>query len=99
MGARASSGRIHEGTELVEQVYRVVRAGGGFGMVLDAEGGAVEQPDALDYAVVEVDVAHYRLAEGGAEWLAGARGYVGPLCCPPGGRPPRLGGLPVPPVP
>jgi hypothetical protein len=47
----------HQGAELVEVVYGVMRAGGGLWVVLDAEGRVVKQPDALDDAVVEVDVA------------------------------------------
>ena len=36
----------------------VVRSGGGFRVVLHAEHRAAEQAQALDHAVVEVDVAH-----------------------------------------
>src|SRR5258707_2464969 len=48
---------LHEGAELIEVVNRVVRARGGLGVVLDAEGGVVQQPDPFHDAVVEVDVA------------------------------------------
>src|ERR671921_169878 len=49
--------------ELVEQVHRVVRPRPGLRVVLDAAGGHVEQPDALDRPVVEVHVRELRLPE------------------------------------
>ncbi len=49
--------------EAVEQVQAVVRAGAGLGVVLDGAAGHVEQLEALDGAVVEVDVRE----RGGAE--------------------------------
>src|SRR3954465_15110871 len=51
--------------EPVEQVERVVRAGSGLRVVLDRAAGDVEQLEALDRAVVEVDVAELRAAEVG----------------------------------
>ena len=44
--------------EAVEEVGRVVRAGGGFGVVLHARGLRRPMPYALDRAVVEVAVRH-----------------------------------------
>src|SRR3712207_6421366 len=41
--------------EVVEEVERVVGARACFGVVLHAAGGHVEQPDALDGSVVEVE--------------------------------------------
>src|SRR3954470_13992638 len=49
--------------ELVEQAERVVRPRPRLRVVLDAAGGDVEQADALDGAVVEVDVGQLGLAE------------------------------------
>src|SRR5687767_1552415 len=43
------------GDEVVEEVQRVVRPGPRLRVVLDAPGGDVERPDALDGAVVEVE--------------------------------------------
>ena len=70
--------RVHERGELVEQVHRVVRAGGRLGVVLHGEGGAVQQPQALDHAVVEVDVGDRGRAERGVKRIARARGDVHP---------------------
>src|SRR3954447_14661700 len=57
---------IHQLHEPVEEVRRVVRAGGGLGVVLDGEGGeppgSVAQLEALDDVVVEAHVADARLA-------------------------------------
>src|SRR3954468_11221503 len=55
--------------EFVEQVKGVVRAGAGFGVVLHAARGDVEQADALDRAVVEVHVRELRRAEVGLDDL------------------------------
>src|SRR3954451_23926696 len=49
--------------ESIEEVQRVVRAGARLGVVLDRAAGDVEQLQALDGAVVEVDVAELRAAE------------------------------------
>src|SRR5437868_12707834 len=65
MSLRLGTG--HDLTELVEQVGGVVGTGGGLGVVLHAEGPAVEQPQALDALVVEVDVADLGPAVGGVE--------------------------------
>src|SRR5262249_27743498 len=46
----------HQLAEGREEAVGVVRAGRGLGVVLDAERAAVEQPQPLDDAVVEVDV-------------------------------------------
>ena len=78
-GAEAGiTGALHGRAELLEQADRVVRAGGGLGVVLDAEDGAVQHPQALDHAVVEVDVADLRGTVGGVERLRGPR----PGCAP-----------------
>jgi len=49
--------------EAVEEVHRVVRPGARFRVVLDTGGGDVAQHEALDRAVVEIDVREL----GGAE--------------------------------
>src|SRR3954462_13078531 len=59
--------------EAVEEVEAVVRAGGGLGVVLDRAAGDVEQRQALDGAVVEVQVRELRGAEVGLP----AHGLVG----------------------
>src|SRR3954453_21365386 len=59
--SRRGTGQLPD--EVVEQADRVVRAGPGLGVVLDAPGGDVEQADALDRPVVEVHVRELRLAE------------------------------------
>src|SRR3954464_8345222 len=43
--------------EAIEEIEAVVRAGAGLGVVLDGAAGDVEQGQALDGAVVEVEVA------------------------------------------
>src|SRR5579862_9353058 len=77
-GPGASSGALQQGAEVVEVVGGVVGAGGGFRVVLDAEDRAVEEAQALDHAVVQVDVADHRRTVGGVEGLAGPGRYVGP---------------------
>src|SRR5579859_3827480 len=52
-----TAGPLHQRAENGELTRGVVRAGCGLGVVLDAERGRVEQPDPLDHAVVEVDMA------------------------------------------
>src|SRR3984957_4315069 len=79
--AVGSSGRLHERAELAEQAGGVMRAGRGLGVVLDGEGGAVGQPQALDDTVVEVDVGDLGGAERGVE-LDGA----GPVAAGRAGR-------------
>src|SRR3712207_3909849 len=53
--------------ELVEEPERVVRTGSGFGVVLHAAGGDVEQPDALDRPVVEVEARELDVPEVGVD--------------------------------
>src|SRR5277367_3279502 len=60
-----SSRRGNALEEAVEQVQAVVRAGAGLGVVLDGPAGHVEQLEALDGAVVEVDVRELSGAEVG----------------------------------
>src|SRR4051794_36505370 len=48
--------RLHHLDERVEQVRRVVRAGGRFGLVLDAEDGKVLVTESFDRAVIQVHV-------------------------------------------
>src|SRR3954447_11712125 len=59
--------------EAVEEVEAVVRAGAGLGVVLDGAPRHVEQREALDGAVVEVEVRQLRGAEVGLP----AHGLVG----------------------
>src|SRR3954451_7846854 len=63
-------GLLDRADEVVEEPERVVRAGAGLGVVLDAAGGHVEQPDALDRPVVEVHVGQLRLPDVAREALA-----------------------------
>src|SRR5881394_3381409 len=70
--------------EAIEQVQAVVGPGAGLGVVLHGPARHVEQLQALDGAVVEVDVRQRRLAEvrAPADWLvlgdrAGAVGAYG----------------------
>ncbi len=63
---------------MVEVVRGVVRAGSRLGVVLNAEHRALPQAQALDHAVVEVDVTDRRRAVRGVEWLQGPGGHVGP---------------------
>src|SRR5277367_1537045 len=62
---RASCGLGDALEEAVEQVQAVVWAGAGLGVVLDGPAGHVEQLEALDGAVVEVDVRELSGAEVG----------------------------------
>src|SRR5579864_2753474 len=78
---------FEEGAEVVEVVGGVVRAWSGFRVVLHAEHRALEQPQALHHAVVEVDVADHGGAVGGAERLPRPRRHVHP-----GGRAGRFRG-------
>src|SRR3954471_4996644 len=59
--------------EAVEEIEAVVRAGPGLGVVLDRGAGDVEQREALDRPVVEVEVREL----GGAEVGLPAHGLVG----------------------
>src|ERR1700694_1360694 len=67
-----SSRRGNALQEAVEQVQAVVRAGAGLGVVLHGSAGDVEQLEALDGAIVEVDVREL----GGAEVGLPAHGLV-----------------------
>ena len=51
--------RFHLLAELAEEIAAVVRAGGRFGMILDAEGGNVLVAEAGDGVVVEVAVGDF----------------------------------------
>src|SRR4051812_48072440 len=64
-------GTGHLPDEVVEEPERIVRAGAGLRVVLDAPGRDVEQPDALDGPVVEVHVGELGLPEVALEPLAG----------------------------
>ena len=55
--ARPFTALLHQLAEPAEQPGRVVRAGRGLRVVLDAERGPLQQPQPLDHAVVQVDVA------------------------------------------
>src|SRR3954454_3945233 len=71
MSSRLGMGARHLRDEVVEQAHGVVGPGPGLRVVLHAAGGDVEQPDALDRAVVEVHVRELRLAEVRLQPLAG----------------------------
>src|SRR6266481_2419236 len=68
---------LHQLAELSEQAGRVVRSGRGLRVVLDAESRRVQQPQALDHAVVEVDVGDLGWPEVGVEDSAGLPGPGG----------------------
>ena len=55
---------LHRVGELREEIARIVRAGGGFGVVLDAEQGHVFVAHAFVGVVVEVDVGDFDVARG-----------------------------------
>src|ERR1700743_3246055 len=78
--------------ELVEQVPRVVRPWCGLRVVLDGEGGPVEQADALDHAVVQVHVGDLGGTVGRAERRSNSWGDAPPGSPRVRGRypPPRL---------
>src|SRR5258708_40241772 len=67
LGMRTSPAAVHQGTEFLKQSGRIMRAGRGLGMVLDAERRPVQQPEALDHAVVEGDGGDLGRAEVGAQ--------------------------------
>ena len=52
----------HERSELIEEIVAIVRAGGGFGVVLDAENRKPLVPHALESLVIEIDVAELDVA-------------------------------------
>src|SRR5215472_7454621 len=85
--SRLGIATLHQGAELVEVVNRVVRAWGRLRVVLDAEGRVVQQPDPLDDAVVEVDVADHGGPVRGVERLARRVRHVRPGAALPGGVP------------
>src|SRR3954454_19017845 len=79
---RSSRRGMHLLQEAIEEIEAVVRAGAGLGVVLDRPAGDVEERQALDRAVVEVEVAE----RGGTEVGLPAHGLVavdGPLAARP----------------
>ena len=50
---------MHQFDEVVEEVERIVRAGRGFGVVLDAEGRVVAMAEAFEGLIVEIDVGEF----------------------------------------
>src|ERR1700730_4106027 len=80
----------HQGTERVELGRRVVWPRRGLRVVLHAERGRVEQPDALHHAVIEVDVADLRAPE---RRVKGAKRVF--IMVNEGAVPPRLRCLPA----
>jgi len=55
---------FHRVGELSEEIVRIVRAWGGFGVVLDAEQGQVFVAHAFVGVVVEIDVGDFDVAGG-----------------------------------
>src|ERR1700719_4391283 len=53
-----SSGPLEQGTEVIKVVSGIVRTRSGLGVILHAEHRALQQSQALQHAVVEVDVTH-----------------------------------------
>src|SRR5438093_6476408 len=60
-----ATGRPHEGAEVLEKVAGVVGTGAGLRVVLDGKGRLVDQAEALDGVVVEVEVGQAQRAVGG----------------------------------
>src|SRR4051794_10752348 len=85
--SRRGTGQLPD--EVVEEADRVVRAGPGLGVVLDAAGRDVEQADALDRAVVEVDVRELGLAEVALQALTGLSTHREPVVLRGDGDPSR----------
>ncbi len=56
-GLSGTVGSVHQASELLEQVAAVVRAGGGLGVVLDAEDGEAGVAESFEGLIVEIDVA------------------------------------------
>src|SRR5260221_5786519 len=54
--------RFNEFGKLLEKIAGVIRAGGGFGMILDAENRQRFVPQPLDGVVVEIDVRNLHVA-------------------------------------
>src|SRR6266567_2069852 len=77
--ASGRPGVLHQLAELAEQAGRVVRPRGCLGVVLHAEGGRREQPQALDHAIVQVHMADHCRAIRGLEWLLPTAGGGRPL--------------------
>src|SRR5437764_13975238 len=77
----ASLGAVHQLAEPGELPRRVVWPRRRLGVVLDAERRRVQQPQALDHPVVEVDVTDHGLAEFGIERRQGItrQGYREPV--------------------
>src|SRR5260370_37086167 len=48
--------------EIVKEVSRIVRAGGGFGMILHAKHGVIAEPETFERLVVEIDVGDLAFA-------------------------------------
>src|SRR5688500_7881618 len=71
MSSRLGMGGLEERDELVEEAEAVVGARARLGVVLDAAGRDVEQPDPLDRVVVEVHVGELGGAQLGLDDLAG----------------------------
>src|SRR5437588_2814980 len=63
MSVRLGTG--HQLTKTVEQIPRVVWAGGGLGVVLHAERGDVDAPQAFQRSVVEIPVGQRGWSERG----------------------------------
>src|ERR1019366_2138884 len=53
----------HQLGEVVEQVVRIVRAGRGFGVVLEAEEGLLAVAEAFEVLVVQIDVGDFDVVE------------------------------------
>ncbi len=53
---------FHQCQKLSKQILAVVRTGGGFGMILHAEGRQFAVPDAFDRLIVQIDVRDFRVA-------------------------------------
>src|SRR5882757_6190246 len=49
----------HQADEVVEEVARVVWAGRGFGVILDAEHGMIAQAESFERLIVEIDVSDF----------------------------------------
>ena len=54
---------LHQLDEVVEQVVRIVRAGRGLGVILDAEDRLAAVAEAFERLVVQVDVGDFDLVE------------------------------------
>src|SRR4051794_19639454 len=52
---------LHQLRELVEEVVRVMRAGGGFGVVLHAEDRVIAVAEAFERLVIQIDVSDVNL--------------------------------------